>query len=150
MLKKSVVGIAACLAMGGCVSVDLSDVADGASAEGILFYDPVPFLVVTTNRDCGITATMVMMPDTSRLRSARINSGLAGQANLQFTNGMVGAMTEQNTVSIPDMIFRLSTLPASNGLTGRTGCNASVRYVPWNSDEPFSHTQQPVSNDILL
>ena len=94
---------AASLALSGCVTLEFNEAADGR-AEGVLFYDPIPHLVVTRNKDCSVTAVLMNLPDTSRPRSVHVTNGLWGSAEVSFNNAMIASLSGENSVDVPALL----------------------------------------------
>ena len=82
--------------LSGCAHLDFGD-------EGLTYYDPKPYLFVTTTNDCMSTATVVVVPGTKK--AVKFISGY-GTANLSVTlsSGMVTIAGQNTDTQIPATI----------------------------------------------
>jgi hypothetical protein len=89
--------------LSGCAHLDFGD-------EGLTYYDPKPYLFVTTTKDCTSTATVVVVPGTKK--AVKFVPGY-GTANLSvnLSNGMVTTAGQNTDTQIP------ATISAITGLT---------------------------------
>lgn len=89
--------------LSGCAHLDFGD-------EGLTYYDPKPYLFVTTTKDCKCTATVVVVPGTKK--AVKFISGY-GTANLSviLSNGMITTAGQITDTQIP------ATIGAITGLT---------------------------------
>jgi hypothetical protein len=89
--------------LSGCAHLDFGD-------EGLTYYDPKPYLFVTTTKDCTSTATVVVVPGTKK--AVKFVPGY-GTANLSvnLNNGMVTTAGQNTDTQIP------ATISAITGLT---------------------------------
>jgi hypothetical protein len=83
----------------------------------VTYYDPVPFLVVSFNKDCEATATIVTMPDPRRMRHVKPKTGY-GTANLTstFSHGLLTSFGQTTDTKIPDSVPQLLSIAKAFGL----------------------------------
>lgn len=81
------------------------------TGDGIVFYDPVPYLLVTYDKDCVPTATPVVLP--GKARNVHFEEGYGSASlNVSFSNGMIASAGQVTDVQVP------ATLSAFTGLAG--------------------------------
>jgi hypothetical protein len=88
--------------LSGCAHLDFGD-------KGLTYYDPKPYLFVTTTKDCVTTATLVVVPGSEK--AVKFISGY-GTANLSVTlsNGMVTTAGQITDTKIPETIGAITGL----------------------------------------
>lgn len=88
--------------LSGCAHLDFGE-------EGLTYYDPKPYLFVTTAKDCKYTATVVIVPGTKK--TVKFISGY-GTANLSVTlsNGMITNAGQITDTKIPETIGAITGL----------------------------------------
>ncbi|HUO45131.1 MAG TPA: hypothetical protein VMT94_09525 [Burkholderiales bacterium] len=89
--------------MTGCAHIDF----DGK--QGLTYFDPKPYLFISTTKDCITTATVVNLPD--KKKSMDFESGY-GSAELSATlsNGMVASVGQKTDTKIPETITSVASL----------------------------------------
>lgn len=90
----------------GCAHLDFGQ----QEGEGLAYYEPTPYLFVTTSPDCKCTATVVVVPGTRK--TVKFIPGY-GSANLSVTlnNGMIATAGQITDAQVP------ATITAVSGLT---------------------------------
>ncbi len=88
--------------LSGCAHLDFGE-------EGLTYYDPKPYLFVTTAKDCKYTATVVTVPGTKK--AVKFIPGY-GTANLSVTlsNGMITSVGQITDTKIPETITAITGL----------------------------------------
>ena len=86
----------------GCANIDFG-------GGGVTYYDPKPYLFVSTTKDCVTTATVVSLPDTKK--AMKFESGF-GSADLSatFNNGMLASIGQKTDTKIPETITSVAAL----------------------------------------
>ena len=99
--------------LSGCAHLDFGK-------EGLTYYDPKPYLFVTTAKDCKYTATVVIVPGTKK--AVKFIPGY-GTANLSVTlsNGMITNAGQITDTKIPETI---------GAITGLATAAASMTKAP--------------------
>lgn len=90
------------IALSGCAGIDLG-------SDGLVYYDPEPYVLITTNKDCTQTITPVTLPGAKR--SLKFKSGLgSAKLNVTLTNGMITTIGQETDTQIPQTITALTGL----------------------------------------
>jgi hypothetical protein len=86
----------------GCAHIDFG-------GDGMTYYDPKPYLFVSTTKECVSTATVVVIPEKKRVM--KFVSGY-GSADLSATlaNGMIVSVGQKTDTKIPETISSIASL----------------------------------------
>lgn len=97
----------------GCARLDFGD------DKGLVYYDPKPYLFVSTTKDCVTAATNISLPETKK--EVKFLSGY-GSADLSIglSNGMITSAGQKTDTKIPE------TLTAVSGLVGSAAKAAAL------------------------
>lgn len=86
---KALALFAACL-FAGCAGTTIKPVTDDTVANGIRYYEPAPFLLVTPDGRGNISSRIIYLPDLTELRSVDPFAYMAkNNTTLTFSNGML-------------------------------------------------------------
>lgn len=88
--------------LSGCAHLDFGD-------KGLTYYDPTPYLFVTTTADCVTTATLVVVPGSKNAVKFVSGYGTA-DLSLSLSNGMVTNAGQVTDTKIPETITAISGL----------------------------------------
>lgn len=90
------------LCVSGCAHIDFG-------ADGMTYFDPEPYLFVSTKPDCITTATVLVMPGARK--SVKFVSGY-GSADLsvKLTSGMIESLNQKTDTKIPETITAITGL----------------------------------------
>lgn len=93
------------LAVSGCAHIDFG-------GDGMTYYDPKPYLFVSTTKECVTTATVVAIPEAKKVM--KFVSGY-GTADLSATlsNGMIASVGQKTDTKIPETIASIAGLGAA-------------------------------------
>jgi hypothetical protein len=118
--------VAAAVFLGGCAELDFSA---GRSNDGVVFYDPLPILVVTYNKDCSSNVSLITLPDVSTPRSVKPKPGY-GSANLTVavSNGLLTSFGQQTDTQVPETLTALGSI--ATAAAGIAGARAAVAPLP--------------------
>lgn len=145
------VSIVVLFLLSGCAHIDFG-------SDGMTYYDPKPYLFVSTTKECVTTATVVTIPADKKVM--KFKSGY-GSANLSATlsNGMIASVGQNTDTKIPETLSAIGSLgTAAPGLklmavTGKQIiCKpAAILYPVNNSGVPdFNNPLSfPVSTEIV-
>jgi hypothetical protein len=82
--------------------------------QGLVYYDPKPYLFVTTTKDCVTTATLVSLPETKR--EVKLTSGYGStDLSVNLTNGMITSIGQNTDTKIPETITSVAGLATAVG-----------------------------------
>ena len=135
MHTSKVVTLLVGIMLSGCAGIDFGD-------EGLTYYDPTPYMFVSTTDACVTTATVVVVPEQKRHMTFR--SGL-GSSDLSATlaNGMIASVGQKVDTKIPETITAIAGLgTAAKGLMTETpaekkpACKPSAVLYPVKSGRP--------------
>jgi hypothetical protein len=90
------------LSVAGCAHIDFG-------GDGMTYFDPKPYLFVSTTKQCVATATVVVVPETKKVM--KFVSGY-GSADLSVTlsNGMIATVNQKTDTKIPETISAIASL----------------------------------------
>jgi hypothetical protein len=129
MLKARLLALAMpILGLAGCAGLDFGE---GYDPHAVTYYDPVPFLVVSFNKDCEASASVITMPDPRRMRHVKPKTGY-GTANLtsNFGNGMLTSFGQTTDTKIPDSVPQLLSLAKAFGVLESKGTDCKPGRPP--------------------
>jgi len=95
------------LFLSGCAHLDFTDFTDGK--EGLTYYDPKPYLFVSTTKDCVSTATAVVLPEKKKTAKFRTGYGSA-ELSINLSNGMITSVNQTTDTKIPETIGAITSL----------------------------------------
>lgn len=126
------------LAVSGCAHIDFG-------ADGMTYYDPAPYLLVSTTKECVTTATVVVIPGARK--SMKFVPGY-GSSNLtaSLSNGMITSVGQQTDANIPATITSIASLATAAAALKAApervqagGCTATAKFYPVVSGAPDMH-----------
>lgn len=113
MLRKWGVFIAAVALTAACAEITVSRLtSDKDYAEGIRFYRPTPYLLVTQDAKGAYQVSLIYLPNKSQEYIIKCNSGL-GSADMKFKLDGGWNLTdfgESRDSKIPELVTSLATL----------------------------------------
>lgn len=136
-------GLATILVLPGCAHIDFGD------SKGLPYYDPKPYLFVSTTKECVSTATVVVIPDTQKYLKFITGVG-SSDLSVSFSNGMIASVGQKSDTKIPETIGAIAsvaavavTLAAPQARGGQARCPFAALY-PINSGKPDMEQEIPV------
>ncbi len=94
--------------LAGCAQLEFGSGYDGGAAT---YYDPAPYLMISYNKDCEATASLITLPDPTRPRHVRPRTGYgSAELSANFANGMLTSFGQKTDTKIPE------TITAATGL----------------------------------
>lgn len=138
------------LLVSGCAHIDFG-------GDGMTYFDPKPYLFVSTTKECVTTATVIAIPEAKKVM--KFVSGY-GSADLSaaLSNGMITSVGQKTDTKIPETITSIASLgTAAAGLKvlAEPGiqiiCTPAAKLYPVvagvpDLDHPLSF---PVSKEII-
>ena len=127
-MKRLVESFAAISFLTGCAGLTFGP----ESTSALTYYDPKPYLFISTTADCVSTATIISVPETKK--GVSFNSGY-GTADLSITlsGGMITAVGQKTDSKIPETLSSVATLATAVGGLARSAvpqpaaCKPSAR-----------------------
>ncbi|WP_139192649.1 hypothetical protein [Pseudomonas sp. NFIX28] len=111
IITKGFVVLVGSSALIGCAGIDLG-------TEGLTYYDPVPYLLVSNKADCSQSVTAVTLPGEKR--SLKFKSGLgSAKLNVALANGMITSIGQETDTKIPETIAALIPLTADKSISSK-------------------------------
>ena len=94
--------------LSSCAHLDFGD------DKGLTYYDPKPYLFVSTTKECVTTATIVVIPESKK--EVQLKSGY-GTADLSvaLSNGMITSVGQKTDTKIPETITSIASLGTAAG-----------------------------------
>ncbi len=95
----------------GCASVNVTHVDDKGSCDGIHFYEPRPYLLVTGSGQ-SLTNTVIWLPDHSQRYRVKFKGGWGTmKGNIKLVNGwMLDSLGVETDSKIPETITAVGSL----------------------------------------
>jgi hypothetical protein len=131
---------------GACAGLEFSPTP---RPDGLLYYDPTPYLQVTRGADCSVTSSVVTLPGQPRSVAFRSGYGSA-ELGVELSGGMITSVNQKTDTKIPETINAVAGLAKTaadiKSLTATPGaksCNASVVLYPIMDGVPQRH--HPIS-----
>ena len=113
----------AAVALSGCAGLEI----DGKGG-GFVYYDPLPYLLVTCDKDGNQVANVVALPDPNGKHKVRPRPGWGSSTqSVSFANGMV---TTFNQVNDPKSLETLTSLTGLFGLSAKGAEQCRTRLYP--------------------
>jgi len=99
------------------------------SPNALTYYDPKPYLFISTTADCVSTATIISIPEARR--GVTFNSGY-GTADLSITlsGGMITAVGQKTDTKIPETLSSVATLATALGVARSTTAKLETGCSP--------------------
>lgn len=100
--KIKLVSIALLFSMMGCAHIDFG-------GDGLTYYEPKPYLFVTTTKDCVTTATVVLIPEAKKTLVFKSGYG-SSDLSVTLTNGMITSAGQKTDTKIPETLTAIASL----------------------------------------
>lgn len=129
-----IIGLFLAVTFCGCARIDF-----GGTNGRLTYYDPKPYLFVSTNKDCVTTATVVMLP--AEKKSLKFIPGYgSAKLSVDLTNGMITSAGQETDTQIPQTISAIADLgkavaPFRKERVG-IGCPPSAVLYPIENGKP--------------
>jgi hypothetical protein len=112
-MKKNVICIIiGLLFLSGCAHLDFTDFTDGKG--GVTYYDPKPYLLVSTTKECVTTAAVVVLPEKKKTVKFKPGYGSA-DLSVGLTNGVITSVGQKTDTKIPETIGSIASLGTAIG-----------------------------------
>lgn len=119
----------------GCAHLDFGKDASGKE-RGLTFFEPVPYLFVSTTKECVTTATVTVIP--GERRELKFEGGYGSHdLSASLVNGMLSSVGQKADSKIPETLSAVGSIagamnPMFNGKKS-DGCQASATLYPVNA-----------------
>ena len=88
--------------LSGCAGIDFG-------GEGLTYYDPKPYLFVSTTAECVTTATVVVVPEVKKVMKFKSGYGTAA-LSATLSNGMISTVGQTTDTKIPETLSAIASL----------------------------------------
>jgi len=114
-MKRLVASSAVVSFLTGCAGLTFGP----ESTNALTYYDPKPYLFISTTADCVSTATIISIPEAKR--GVTFNSGY-GTADLSVTlsGGMITSVGQKTDTKIPETLSSVASLATALGVARAT------------------------------
>ncbi len=111
---------------------------DFAAEKGLAYYEPKPYLVVTTTAECAMTATLLVVPGAKAHLSFASGYG-SSDLSVTLSNGMIQTAGLKTDTKIPETITALAGAVtaaagvrdlAAGGAPPPPACRPALQIVP--------------------
>lgn len=136
--------------LSGCARINFG-------GDGMTYYDPKPYLFVSTTKECVTTATVITIPEVKKVMTFESGYGSA-ELSATLSNGMISSVGQKTDTKIPETltaIASLGTAAAGFKLTADTGkqiiCTPAAMLYPVSDGVPdLNHPLSfPVSKETV-
>jgi len=112
----------------GCAHIDFG-------GDGLTYYDPKPYVFVSTTHECITTATVVVIPERQKTMKFVAGYG-SSELSASLTNGMIAAVGQKTDTKIPETINAIANLGSvAKGVTAPI-CKPAATLYPVVSGIP--------------
>jgi hypothetical protein len=126
-MKHWVESFAVVLFLTGCAGLTFGP----ESPSALTYYDPKPYLFISTTADCLTTATVISIPEAKR--GVTFNSGYGTAVlSISLSGGMITAVSQNTDTKIPETLSSVATLATALGVarlatTKPEGCSPGAK-----------------------
>ncbi len=127
-MKRLIASCAAVSLLTGCAGLAFGP----ESTNALTYYDPKPYLFISTTADCVSTATIVSVPEAKKGVSFKSGYGTA-DLSITLSGGMITAVGQKTDSKIPETLTSVATLATAVGglarqsTSGAGGCKPGAR-----------------------
>lgn len=123
-LAKGFLVLASASGLSACAGIDLGE-------KGLTYYDPVPYVLITTNPDCTKTLSAVTLPGEKRKLDFKNGLGSA-DINVTLANGMITQIGQKTDSKILETMAALVPLitAARGEVSTKAVCSAALELIP--------------------
>ncbi len=106
VIATSIATMTTCSVLGGCAGLEFYP---SPRPDTLTYFEPAPYLFVSTTKDCVTTATVVTVPGLPR--SVGLHSGY-GSADLSvaLSNGIITSVGQKTDTKVPETIAAVTGL----------------------------------------
>jgi len=124
-MKRLVESFAAASFLTGCAGLTFGP----ESTDALTYYDPKPYLFISTAADCVSTATIIAVPATKRGVSFKSGYGTA-DLSIALNGGMITAIGQKTDSKVPETLSSVATLATAVGGLARSAAPQEVACKP--------------------
>jgi hypothetical protein len=137
-MKRLIELLAAVSFLTGCAGLTFGP----ESMNALTFYDPKPYLFISTTTDCVSTATIISVPETKK--GVTFNSGYGtADLSISLSGGMITSVGQKTDTKIPETLNSVATLATAVG-----GLTRSVTTKPEGTCSPGANLYK-IDNGVV-
>jgi hypothetical protein len=133
-IMVGVMGLLLVISWCGCARIDF-----GGKDGRLTYYDPKPYLFVSTNKECVTTGSVLVLPAEKKSLKFIPGYGFA-DLSVSLNNGMITNAGQKTDTQIPQTISAIADLAKAaapfKALPAREGCPPSATLYPIINGEP--------------
>jgi len=128
MNKKTIMVAAIAAAISGCAHIEFGK--DATNGDGLIYFEPQPYLLVQQDKDCAITASSIVLPGERKQMIFKTGYG-AGGLSASLSNGMIASVGQDSTSGVNETITAVAALAAVVAAApAETSAMKGVKPVP--------------------
>ncbi|HVC38132.1 MAG TPA: hypothetical protein VNF46_06995 [Gammaproteobacteria bacterium] len=109
--------------LSGCAHIDFG-------GDGMTYFDPKPYLFVSTTKECVSTATVIMLPNDKKVMKFESGYGSAS-LTVVLSNGMIASVGQNTDTKIPETLSSIAGLgTAAAGIRALTTTGKQIICAP--------------------
>jgi len=124
-MKRLVESFAAASILTGCAGLTFGP----ESTDALTYYDPKPYLFISTTADCVTNATIISVPETKRGVSFKSGYGTA-DLSITLNGGMITAVGQETDSKVPETLSSVATLATAVGGLARSAAPQEAACKP--------------------
>ncbi|HEY6873211.1 MAG TPA: hypothetical protein VI298_10845 [Geobacteraceae bacterium] len=127
----------------GCAHIDFG-------GDGMTYFDPKPFLLVSTTKDCTTNATVLIIPGDKKVMKFESGYGSA-ELSATLSNGMIASVGQKTDTKIPETITSISGLvTAAAGVKAMAAAGKQVICTPTAKLYPIVSGMPDMDHPLLF
>lgn len=132
--SKGVAVLTLTAALSGCAHIDFG-------GEGLTYYDPKPYLFVTTTKDCVTTAAVLSVPEQKKVMKFKSGYG-SSELSATLSSGMIASVGQKSDAKVPETLASVAALatavPGLKALNkgGQVTCTPTATLYPIEGGVP--------------
>lgn len=107
MNTKTILMLAIAATISGCAHIEFGK----EEGNGLIYFEPQPFLLVQHDKDCVTTASSIMLPGNEKKMIFKTGYG-AGALSASLSNGMIASVGQNSTSGVNETITAVAALAA--------------------------------------
>lgn len=99
--------------------------------KGLPYFEPLPYMLITTTPECVTTGTVVMIPGERKIVELKSGYG-SSELSVTLTNGMISAVGQKTDTKVPETVTAMAALATATALAKeeKPKCKPSAILYP--------------------
>jgi len=114
MTTKMIPILAIAATISGCAHIEFGK--DATAGDGLIYFEPQPYLLIQQDKDCVTTASSVMLPGNKKQMIFKTGYG-AGGLSASLSNGMIASVGQDSSSGVNETITAVAALAAVVAVT---------------------------------